>query len=341
MKALRYLGPRRVEIGEMPCPAIGDGEVLVRLHACGVCATDVKTFLRGHPHIPAGSVLGHEMTGVIAESRTEGWSAGARVVVAPYVPCDDCSYCARSQFTLCPNLYASSVQPGGFSEFVRVPPRLAQKGLFRLPSSLDFAVGTLVEPMACALYGLDALALKPGESFLIIGDGPLGLMQAILAREIGATPIVVAGMTAPRLALAARYADYVVNVAEAGLQDAIRDLTHGEGMDKVIVSVGQIEVAENALSLVRRGGRINFFAGLPRGSRLKLDSNRIHYEQVSIVGTSGFAPSHFARALEALTRNAAAFQSLITRTVSMNEIEETLLDSARYEGIKTVVMLGG
>ena len=339
MKVLKYLGPRRVEIGEMPCPTIGAGEVLVRLQACGVCATDVKTFLRGHPHIPAGSVLGHEMTGVIAESRAEGWRVGERVVVAPYVPCDDCSYCARGQFTLCQNLYASSAQPGGFSEFLRVPPRLAQKGLFRLPETLDFALGSLVEPIACAIFGLDALALKQGESFLIIGDGPMGLMQAILAREIGASPIVLAGMTAPRLALAARYADYVVNVAEANLQDAIKTLTHGECMDKVIVSVGQAEVAENALSLVRRGGSINFFAGLPSGSRLNLDSNRIHYDQVKLVGTSGFAPTHFARALQALTRNPAAFQPLITRKVSMDGIEVALLDSARYEGIKTVALL--
>lgn len=339
MKVLKYIEPRHVEIGEMPCPSIDEGGVLVRLHACGICATDVKTFLRGHPYIQAGSVLGHEMTGVIVESRTDGWRVGERVVIAPYVPCDDCSYCAREQFTLCQNLYSAHAEPGGFSEFVRVPARLVQQGMLRLPETLDFALGSLVEPIACAIFGLDALALARGESFLIVGDGPMAQMQAILAREIGASPIAVAGMTPPRLALAAHFADYVVNVGEANLQDAIKTWTHGEGMDKVIVSVGQAEIVEKALALVRRGGTINFFAGLPNPSRLTIDPNRVHYDQIKLVGTSGFSPKHFARALEALQRNAAAFQSLLTRTVSLDGIEQALWESARYEGMKTVVLL--
>ena len=340
MKVLKYIEPRHVEIGEMRRPTIGAGEVLVRLQACGVCATDVKTFMRGHPHIGAGAVLGHEMTGVIGESQAEGWRVGERVVVAPYVPCDDCLYCKRGQFTLCQNLFDASAEPGGFSEFLRVPKRLAQKGLFRLPDEIDFTLGTLVEPIACAIHGLATLALKRGESLLVIGDGPLGLMQAILAREIGAAPIIVAGMTPARLAIAARYADHVIDITKANLQDEIKTLTNDAGIDKVIVSVGQSQVAEDALPLVRRGGIINFFAGLPNGSRVSIDPNRIHYDQIAIVGTFGFAPSHFARALEALTRNATVFRSLVTHTVPLDGLEEAFLEGARYEGIKTVALLG-
>lgn len=339
MKVLRYIEPRHVELGEMPRPTIGAGEVLVRLQACGVCATDVKTFMRGHPHIGAGAVLGHEMTGVIAESQAAGWQIGERVVVAPYVPCDDCLYCQRGQFTLCQNLFDASAEPGGFSEFLRVPQRLVQKGLLRLPVEIDFTLGTLVEPIACAIHGLDALALKQGESLLIIGDGPLGLMQAILARAIGAAPIVVAGMTPTRLAIAARYADRVIDVTKENLTDEIKTLTKGAGIDKVIVSVGQSQVAEGALPLVRRGGIINFFAGLPNGSRVSIDPNRIHYDQITIVGTFGFAPSHFAHALESLTQNAAEFRQLVTLTVPLAGLEKAFLDSARYEGIKTVALL--
>ncbi len=340
MRVLKYIEPRRVEIGEMPQPTIGAGEVLVRVQACGVCATDVKTFMRGHPHIGAGAVLGHEMTGVIVEAQAPGWRIGERVVVAPYVPCGDCLYCARGQFTLCQNFFDASAEPGGFSELLRVPPRLAQKGLLRLPDEIDFTLGTLVEPMACALHGLDALALKRGESLLIIGDGPMGLIQAILARALGASPIVIAGMTPGRLALAARYAGRVVNVAETKLQNEIKTLTNGAGMDKVIVSVGQAQVAEDAFPLVRRGGIINFFAGLPNGSRISIDPNRVHYDQITLIGTFGFAPSHFARALKVLTRNAAEFRNLITLTVPLDGLEKAFLDSARYEGIKTVAVMG-
>ncbi len=339
MKVLRYIEPQHMEIDEMPRPVIGAGEVLVRLHACGVCATDVKTFVRGHPHIGAGSVLGHEMTGVIAESQAQGWPAGERVVIAPYVPCGNCSYCAREQYTLCENLYAASAEPGGFSEFLRVPVRLVEKGLFRLPESLDFTLGALVEPIACCYFGLQALELAAGDALLVIGDGPMGLMQAILAHDIGAAPVVVAGMTAPRLALAARYADRVIDVSKTDLAQAVNEMTSGCGMDKVIVAVGQAEVAEKAMALVRRGGSINFFAGLPSGSRVTLDPNRIHYDQIKPVGTSGFAPSHFAAALQALVRNAAAFRSLITRTVPLEGLAQAFQESARYEGVKTVVLL--
>ncbi len=201
-------------------------------------------------------------------------------------------------------------------------------------------LGTLVEPTACAIHGLESLGLKRGESLLVIGDGPMGLIQAILAREIGASPIVVAGMTPTRLALAARYADCVVNVAKTKLQDEIKTLTNGAGMDKVMVSVGQAQVAEDAVSLVRRGGIVNFFAGLPSGSRISLDPNRIHYDQITLTGTVGFAPSHFARALESLTRNAADFRNLITLTVPLEGLEKAFLDSSRYEGIKTVAVMG-
>lgn len=340
MRVLKYIEPHHVEISEMPRPTVSEEEVLVRLHACGVCATDVKTFVRGHPHIGAGTVLGHEMTGVISESQADGWQVGERVVVAPYVPCDTCLYCRRGQFTLCQNLFDASAEPGGFSEFVRVPPRLVQKGLFRLPDQVDFVLGTLVEPIACSYHGLEALALKRGESFLVIGDGPMGLMQTLLARAIGASPIVVAGMTAPRLAIAARYADRVVDVSAANLPDEIKTLTHGSGMDKVIVSVGQPKVAEDAVALVGRGGAINFFAGLPSGSHVNLDPNRIHYDEITLVGTFGFAPSHFAHALDSLARNASQFRELITLTVPLDGLEQAFIDSSRYEGIKTVAILG-
>lgn len=338
MKILRYLEPRRVEIAEVPRPSIADGEVLVQTRACAVCATDVKTFMRGHPLIPAGAVLGHEMSGVIIESRADGWREGERVVVAPYVPCGKCLHCARGQFTLCQNLFDAAVEPGGFSEYLRVSPRLVQHGMYRLPENVDSIAGTLVEPFACCYHGLEALSLRYGESLLIVGDGPMGLMQALVAREMGASPIVVAGMTPERLAWGARHADHVINVAETDLREAVMALSGNAGMDKVMVSVGQAEVAEKALALVRRGGAINFFAGLPSGSRVSIDPNRIHYDEIALFGTFGFAPSHFKRAVDGLASGALDVTGLITRTVRLDELEGAFVEIAAYRGIKTVVV---
>ncbi len=339
MKVLQYLEPHHVQIAELPRPKIEADQVLVRIHACGICGTDVKTFVRGHPLIKPGAVLGHEMTGVITESRAEGWSVGERVVVAPYVPCGECLYCEHGQFTLCQHLFDAYPEPGGFSEYLRVPSRIVQKGMFRLPEQVDFAAGTLVEPMACSYHGLEQLDLKRGDSLLIIGDGPMGLLQSVLARAVGASPIVVAGLTPARLAVAARIADQVVNVAEANLPEVVKALTNGVGMDKVMVSVGLLQVAENAPALVRRGGMVNLFAGLPSNSRLTLDPNHIHYDEVSIVGSFGFAPSHFKRALEVLASGTVNASLFITRTVALEGLETAFEEIARYEGIKTVALL--
>ncbi|MBI5029792.1 MAG: alcohol dehydrogenase catalytic domain-containing protein [Chloroflexi bacterium] len=339
MKVLKYIEPRRVEIRELERPSIQAGEVLVQLHACGVCATDVKTFMRGHPHIKPGTVLGHEMTGIIAESQAEGWQIGERVVVAPYVPCEDCRYCARGQFTLCEKLFEAYAEPGGFSEFLRVPQRIVQKGLFRLPAEIDFALGSLVEPIACSYHGLEALRLGRNDSFLIIGDGPMGLIQAILAREFGASPVVLAGLTPSRLELAAQFADRVIDVSKQNLRDEIKTLTNDAGIDKVMVSVGQAQVAEDALALVRRGGVVNLFAGLPSSSRISVDPGRIHYDQVTLIGTFGFAHTHFALALRALMHNPSDFAQLITATVRLDGLEKAFIDSAQYAGIKTVAIL--
>lgn len=338
MRVLRYLGPKQIEITELPKPLIADGEVLVKTQACGICATDVKTYMRGHPLIKAGSVLGHEVSGVIVESRAAKWRVGERVVVAPYVPCGECRYCRREQFTLCANLWEASVEPGGFSEYLRVPSRLVQKGMFCLPAHVDFLTATLVEPLACCYHGFEAMHSQAGDSLLIVGDGPMGLEQAMIGKQLGASPIIVAGITPDRLTLAARYADHVINVKEENLRERVMALTNNEGADCVMVSVGQAEVAEQSVALTRRGGVINFFAGLPGGSRLTIDPNHIHYNEVTVIGTFGFAHTHFKRAVDGLSDGSLDVTGLITRTVQMHEAESAFNDGAEYRGIKSVMV---
>lgn len=338
MKVLKYLAPQHIEIAEMPRPEIAEGEVLVQTRACGICATDVKTFVRGHPLIRPGAVLGHEIASVIAEARAPEWRVGERVVIAPYVPCGECEFCRRAQVTLCKNLWAASIEPGGLSEFVRVPRRLAQTGMVRVPEHLDWATATLAEPLACCYHGVDALQIARGDALLIIGDGPMGLMQASIARTLGASPIVLSGMTPERLAMAARFADDVVDVSRQALADVVKRVSDGAGMDKVIVSVGSSQVAEQALAFVKRGGAINLFAGLPRDSRLTLDPNRIHYDEITLLGTFGFAPHHFVRAVNALASDELGVGALITHKVTLAETPRAFADSAAYRGVKTVVV---
>src|SRR5690606_8909936 len=224
MKAARYLGPGSLAIEDVPVPTIADGEVLVRVRACGVCGTDVKTYVRGHARIRPGSVLGHEVAGEVVESRHPRFAAGQRVALGPYAPCGRCASCRRGRYSLCSDLGAAFAEPGGFAEYVKVPERLADLVMFAIPDSMSFELASLAEPLACCVHGLEALDLPEGGSLLVIGDGPMGLMQAAIAPAFGAGRVVVAGATPHRLAHAAGFVHATVDVTATPLVEAAREL---------------------------------------------------------------------------------------------------------------------
>lgn len=340
MKAFKYFAPGRAGVEDLPAPVPGPGEVLVAVRACGICATDVKTFQRGHPKIPPGTVLGHEAAGVVvAAGGRAGFAPGDRVVIAPYAPCGECRLCKKGHFSLCEKMAEGSLDPGGFAELVRVPRRIVRQGLLRLPDEMDFVTAALTEPLACCLHGLEALQLRAGESLLIIGDGPMGLLQAAAGRALGAEPIVLSGKAPDRLAVARRLADVVVDASQMDLAAAVERTLPG-GADNVIVSVGEVGVAQTALPLVGSGGAINLFAGMPAEAILALDANRIHYSEINVLGTFGFAPAHFRRALTMLAGGQLPVSGLVTGTVTLDGIKDALELAARFEGVKTVALIG-
>lgn len=340
MKALLYLEPGRMQIADMPIPALADGDVLIKTAACGVCATDVKTFMRGHALIPRGSVLGHEMTGVIVATRNPAWREGERVVVPPYTGCGECHACKRHKFSMCERLFENAIEPGGFAEYFRAPQRLLKNGARHLNSQDDLTMLALAEPLACCIHGFAAMDMRPGDSVLIIGDGPMGLMQAALARHLGASCVALSGLTPERLEWARPRVDHVIDASKTDVREASRDLGFGEGFDMVMLSIANPEAAGTALALARRGGSVNLFAGLPRNTQLSLDSFRIHYDEVKLVGTFGFGAPDFARAAELLSSGALDLNGYITRTVTLEELPQAFADSAAYRGIKTVAVFG-
>ena len=274
MKAFRYYGPRDVKLEDIPVPEIGEDEVLVAVKASGICGTDVKTYLRGHPKIPPGVVLGHEVAGVVEVSQHQKFKAGDRVVVAPYASCFKCTTCQRGHYSLCENLFEAYMDPGGFAEFVRVPKRIVEKGTLIIPDNLDFSFAALTEPLACCVHGLEALDIQKGQSLLIVGDGPMGLLQAALGRHLGASPVILSGITSDRLLVAQELADIVIDTAKNSVSEEIFSISP-KGIDKVIVSVGEVSVAQASLPLIRKGGAINLFAGMPKDSQIYEKSKRI------------------------------------------------------------------
>lgn len=337
MKAARYLGPLDLVVDDVDVPAVGDGDVLVKMRACGVCGTDVKTYLRGHALIPPGSVLGHEVAGEIVESRHPHFTVGQRVALGPYAPCGECGACRRGHPSLCSNLGSAYAEPGGFAEYLRVPRRLADLAMHVLPDSMSYELAALTEPLACCVHGLEALDLSEAASLLIIGDGPMGLMQAAIARQFGAGKVIVAGATAHRLEYAARLADAVVDVAMEPAAERVRELLP-DGPEAVMVAVASLSALNQAMGLVAKGGTVNVFAGMPKGESFPFDLKRIHYDEVRVLGTFGYGPTDFTRAIEVLAGPDVGLAGLITHRVGLNDVEATLKAAGQQVGIKSVVV---
>jgi len=341
MRSLKYYGPGNLKLEETPVPKPGAGEVLIAVESCGICATDLKTFLRGHPKIRPGTGLGHEVSGVIVDGpNSTRWQPGARVTVAPYVPCGACLQCQRGRYSLCPHLFEELLDPGGFSEYVRVPERLTNQGIIALPDSLPFAAASFAEPVACCLHAFWSIQVQAGDSLVVIGDGVMGLLQAEIGRVLGAHPIILSGMRPERLEKAREIADVVVDIRQQDVAAVVAHETAGEGADKVIVSVADAKAAQSAMGLVRKGGAINLFAGMPASSALSLDMNRIHYDEIVLTGSFGFRPQDFPKALDLIATGTMNVTRLITSFVPLSGSITALEKLARQEGLKTIVLCG-
>lgn len=337
MKAARYQGPGRLSIEDIDPPDISEGEVLVRMHACGVCGTDVKTFVRGHALIQPGSVLGHEIAGTVAASHNPGFDVGQRVVVGPYAPCNACDACVRGHPSLCANLGADFAEPGGFAEWIRVPRRLADQVMFVLPDDMAYETAALTEPLACCVHGFRVAGFRPGASVLIVGDGPMGLLQAGLARAWGAGSILLSGLTPHRLEFARGVADVVVDATKEDLDDAVKRW-RPHGAETTLVSVASVDALKQAIALAAKGGTVNVFAGMPKDQTFDLDLRRVHYDEVRVVGSFGYGPADFREAFELLAEGRMPLEGFITHRVGIADVESALRAAADHQGIKTVVV---
>lgn len=335
MSALRYHEPGKIVIEDVPLPQLEAGDLLVEVAACGVCATDVKTFVRGHPKIKRGAILGHEIAGIAVNSAAD-YEPGDRVAIAPYCPCGECRYCLREQPTLCETLFSQAIEPGGFTEYIRVPAKYISDLVAAVPDHLPLDVASLAEPLACCVHALERSGLRAGDSILVIGDGPMGLMQAEVARALGAETVVVSGMTSHRLSHASEFAD-TIDVRTKELETEARRLLP-EGADVVVVSVPFAEIVTTAISLTRRGGVVELFAGMPSDSIVSVPAHPVHYEGIRIQGTFGFAPNHFRTALRWLAEGTIDGPRLVTSRVEIGEVADALTRASRHEGIKTVMI---
>ncbi|MDQ1671394.1 MAG: hypothetical protein QOE40_3455 [Actinomycetota bacterium] len=300
MTAVRLHGPGDLRLEEINVPEPGPGEVLVKVHRCGICGTDLHIAKGNFPAPNLPLVLGHEFSGTVAElgAGVAGPATGSRVVVDINTACGHCYFCRRGQKLFCPTVAQLGVHTaGGLAEYVVAP----AANLHVLPDSLSLDTATYVEPLACAVHGQDRIGVASGDTVLVIGGGPMGLAHVALSRLKGAARVVVSELDGERKKRAEKMgADVVIDPSETNLGDALNDLTQGVGPDVVIEAVGSIPTYESAVTVVRRGGKILAYGAPPATADMKLRPFDIYAKELTIVGSYAGTYDTWPRAIELL-----------------------------------------
>jgi L-iditol 2-dehydrogenase len=334
MRAAVVQAGGRVVPVELPRPTVGAGELLLRVRGCGLCGSDIAKIVALPTRGP--TVLGHEVVGDVVEAGPggAGFDVGDRVVVAHHVPCGECHYCRRGSESMCRAFKASNLDPGGFAEYVRVPPANVRHATFRIPDHLTDEEASFVEPLACCVRAVDRARLEPGDTAVVVGLGSIGCLLVQLARRAGAV-VVGADPLSDRAALARDLGAQVAGDA-ATAAAATRELSDGRGADHVIITGGGAEVLPWAASLVREGGTLHFFAG-GAGDSLPLPLATLYHRELTVTSTYSSSPATLTRAFWLLAAGKVEVERLITHRLSLERLAEGVDLMRRREALKVFV----
>lgn len=343
MKAafLEKLG--QLTVREVAQPELEPGSILIRVKACTICATDLRIYHYGHSRIQLPHVLGHEIAGEIAAvaDGVGAYRVGEKVAVAPRVPCGTCFYCRRGEPEYCTNHLTFGYQlPGGFAEYLLVPETAIKSGgLNRFPETVSFAEASLTEPLSCCWRGQHLTRLKAGDTVVVIGGGPIGLMHCRLARFLKAGKIILIGKNLKRLEkVNLSGIDYLVDATGDKTAEEVSTITEGRGADVVIVACSVRRAQEESLLYAASGGRINLFGGLPPNEPpIHVDSNLIHYRELRLMGSHGSTNRENQQALKLIVDGKLAISDLISETFSLDEICKAFTRADSRQGMKVTV----
>jgi L-iditol 2-dehydrogenase len=348
MKAAVLYGKEDLRLERVPVPQAGPGELIVRVSAALTCGTDLKVYRRGYhammlkPPIP----FGHEVAGIVSEvgSGVTRFHAGDRVVALNSAPCDVCFFCRQEQQNLCDDLLFNN---GAYAEFIRIPERIVEKNTLLVPEGVPLEHAALTEPLACVVRGLEESGAKPGDTMVVIGAGPIGLMFMHVAELAGVRVIGVVKRNDQAEAARLFGAKDVVQIGDVeDVVQATRELTPGgRGADVVIEAVAAPLTWEWAVEMVRKGGVVNFFGGPPSGTKVRLDTNRLHYSDITLKASFHHTPTTCRTAFDLVTSGRFKCAEYITGRASLEDVPGLFAKMMSRNGgsrdIKTAVFPGG
>jgi L-iditol 2-dehydrogenase len=341
MLAAVLYGKEHLEIESVAIPELGPGDILVRVRTALTCGTDVKVFRRGYHArmIVPPALFGHELAGdiVYVGDRVKQFKRGQRVVAANSAPCASCFYCKRGLENLCEDLLFNN---GAYAEFIRIPARIVERNTYEIPEHVSYQEAALAEPLACVLRGLEETGVMPGDTVAVMGLGPIGSMFVRLAKVYGARVIAIGRRKAQLDRAQEMGADEGIIAADGvDIVPTVKSLTHGRGVDVAIEAVGHPAAWQTAVRMLRRGGTVNFFGGCPTDTKVNLDTNLLHYSELTCKASFHHTPKHIQKALDLVTTGEILAADFINRTEPLANLLEVMRHLMSHNGhMKTAII---
>ena len=334
-----------LKLEERPKPKINSEEALVKVKAATICQTDLRILNEGHKKISEGesAVLGHEFTGEIVEvgENVDQLEVGQDIVIAPNIGCGKCEQCLTGNHHRCPDFRAVGISiDGGFEEFFKVPAEAIERGnVVPLPEGIDPNEAAITEPLSTCYNALTACDIGVGDFVLVIGAGPMGLFNMLMAKYAGASKLIVSEVVEERKEKAKEFgADIILDPTEAPLEEQVKEVTRGRGVDVSIVAAPVSQAQLQAIKSTAIEGKVNFFATLPKDQELKeFPSNYLHYNQVYVTGTSGASRSHFVKTLDIIASGRLPLSKVVTHEYPLEEIDKAIEKAKENDSLKVLV----
>lgn len=336
MKASVYTGTRKIEVQQINVPAISEDEVLLKIHACGVCGTDIVKYQYDLVKPPV--VLGHEVAGTVEKvgSNVSKFKVGDRVVVAHHTPCYSCHFCKHGSVSMCETFKKSNLDPGGFAEFLRIPATHVQMTAHKIPEGMTFEEAIFMEPLACILRNIKRANLQQKDSALIVGLGSVGLMTAMALKSMG-MKVFATDLKQDRIDLAKKHGIDWASTPSADLKEQIHSRTHPKGVDLVVLTAGNEKVYSDSIQYIRDGGAVSIFAGMGPQAKLEFNINELYKREVTVYSSYSPSPIELMEALQMIANREVDVRALSPKSYSLAQLEEAILAVQNQQVYKAII----
>ena len=340
LKAVVYYDVDDFRVEEMLIPRIAPGEILVKVRACGLCTTDLfrALYRKAKPR----TVFGHEIAGDVVEVGLDvtRFDVGNRVAVLHHAPCGACYYCLHGQEPLCDQYRRTNVDPGGFAEYIRVTPELVQKVVVKIPDEMTYEEATMIEPTACCVRTATKSRVAPSDTVLVIGGGPLGLLNAQVVKQMGSSQVIVSDHHDFRVEMAKKLGiDHAFNAKKVNIEEKVKELTENRGADLVIVAVASTEAVHQGIKMLRWGGRICVFGDfrdVPQPN-VEVDPKLMLRDDITLFGSWGCSPQDYQVAFNMIKMGRVKVREMITHIFPIEQFAEALKVMTEKQCMRIVI----